>query len=61
VNRWLSVRFNLFSSAIIGIAGVVVLLTPGIDASLAGFTLGFVSVVTKYVWIPSCILGMFLN
>jgi hypothetical protein len=46
VNRWLSVRFNLTSSAIVGVTGVVVLLTPGIDASLAGFALAFVSSVT---------------
>jgi len=47
VNRWLSVRFNLLSSAIVGITGVVVLLTPGIDASLAGFALAFASSVTS--------------
>jgi len=47
VNRWLSVRFNLLSSLIIGITGLVVLLTPGIDASLAGFALAFASNVTN--------------
>lgn len=46
VNRWLSVRFNLTSAAVVGITGVVVLLTPGIDAALAGFALAFVSNVT---------------
>jgi len=47
VNRWLSIRFNLTSAAIVGITGLVVLLTPGIDASLAGFALAFVSTMTN--------------
>ncbi|KIJ23785.1 hypothetical protein M422DRAFT_275570 [Sphaerobolus stellatus SS14] len=47
VNRWLSVRFNLTSAAIVGITGVVVLLTPGIDAALAGFALAFASTITS--------------
>lgn len=46
VNRWLSVRFNLTSSAVVGFTGVIVLLTPGIDASLAGFALAFASSIT---------------
>lgn len=53
VNRWLSVRFNLTSAAVVGITGVVVLLTPGIDAALAGFALAFVSNVTgdvRHFW-----------
>ncbi|KAF8507555.1 multidrug resistance-associated ABC transporter [Gautieria morchelliformis] len=45
VNRWLSVRFNLTSSAAVGVTGVVVLLTPSIDASLAGFALAFISMM----------------
>ena len=49
MNRWISVRFNLTSSAIVGVTGVVVLLTPGIDASLAGFALAFVSTVINDV------------
>lgn len=49
VNRWLSVRFNLLSSAVVGVTGVVVLLTPAIDASLAGFALAFASTVTNNV------------
>lgn len=43
MNLWLSVWFNLTSAAVIGVTAVVVLLTPGIDASLAGFTLAFVT------------------
>jgi hypothetical protein len=46
VNRWLSVRFNLLSALVIGVTGLVVLLTPGIDASLAGFALTFAYNVT---------------
>jgi len=46
VNRWLSVRFNLFSSCIIGLAAFVTILTPTIDAALAGFILAFASTVT---------------
>ncbi|KAI0355834.1 multidrug resistance-associated ABC transporter [Trametes cingulata] len=41
VNRWLSARFNLLSSAVIGITAFVAVLTPRIDASLAGFALAF--------------------
>ena len=47
VNRWLAVRFNLLSSAIIGAMALVCLITPGIDASLAGFALTFASTVTN--------------
>ncbi|KAI0754233.1 multidrug resistance-associated ABC transporter [Daedaleopsis nitida] len=43
VNRWLSARFNLLSSAVIGITAFVAVLTPTIDASLAGFALAFAS------------------
>ncbi|RPD54947.1 multidrug resistance-associated ABC transporter [Lentinus tigrinus ALCF2SS1-7] len=43
VNRWLSARFNLLSSAVIGITAFVAVVTPTIDASLAGFALAFAS------------------
>lgn len=49
VNRWLSVRFNLLSSAVVGVTGVVVLMTPSIDAALAGFALAFASNITNDV------------
>ena len=49
VNRWLSVRFNLLSSAVVGVTGVVALLTPSIDAALAGFALAFASNITNDV------------
>ncbi|KAI0641508.1 multidrug resistance-associated ABC transporter [Trametes meyenii] len=41
VNRWLSARFNLLSSAVIAITAFVAVLTPRIDASMAGFALAF--------------------
>ncbi|KAH7096201.1 multidrug resistance-associated ABC transporter [Auriculariales sp. MPI-PUGE-AT-0066] len=47
VNRWLSARFNLLSSAVLGVTGVAVMLTPGVDASLAGFALAFASTITS--------------
>lgn len=47
VSRWLTVRFNLLSSTMIGAMALVCLITPSIDASLAGFTLTFASTVTN--------------
>ncbi|KAL0959849.1 hypothetical protein HGRIS_011525 [Hohenbuehelia grisea] len=49
VNRWLSARFNMLSAVIIGVTAFVALLTPRIDASLAGFALAFASTVTMDV------------
>jgi hypothetical protein len=46
VNRWLSVRFNLYSAGIVGMAAFVTILTPTINAALAGFILAFASTVT---------------
>ncbi|KAH9932956.1 multidrug resistance-associated ABC transporter [Fomitopsis serialis] len=45
VNRWLSVRFDLLSSAVIGVTAFVCVLTPGITASLAGMALAFSSTI----------------
>ena len=47
VNRWLSVRFNLLSATVVGVTGLVCLVTPSISASTAGFTLAFVSTITN--------------
>ncbi|KAF9450615.1 P-loop containing nucleoside triphosphate hydrolase protein [Macrolepiota fuliginosa MF-IS2] len=47
VNRWLSVRFNLVSAAIVGATGLVCLVTPTISASFAGFALAFASTITN--------------
>ncbi|TFK48986.1 P-loop containing nucleoside triphosphate hydrolase protein [Heliocybe sulcata] len=45
VNRWLSARYNLLSGAVVGITGLIAILNPRIDASLAGFALAFSSTV----------------
>lgn len=49
VNRWLSARFNLLSSAAVGIIGFIAVLSPTISASTAGFALAFASTVTNDV------------
>ena len=49
VNRWVSTRFNLLSSVVVGITAIIALVNPRIDASLAGFTLAFASTVTNDV------------
>ncbi|KII87771.1 hypothetical protein PLICRDRAFT_92667 [Plicaturopsis crispa FD-325 SS-3] len=46
VNRWLSSRFNLLSAAVVGVTGLVAILTPTISASTAGFALTFASTIT---------------
>ena len=46
MNRWLSVRFNLLSAVVVGVTGLVCLLTPSISASTAGFALAFASTIT---------------
>jgi hypothetical protein len=53
VNRWLSIRFNLFSAIIVGVAAFGIILTPTIDAALAGFILAFASTVTNDVSVAS--------
>ncbi|RDB27902.1 ATP-dependent bile acid permease [Hypsizygus marmoreus] len=47
VNRWLSMRFNLLSSGVVGATALVCLITPSISASLAGFALAFASTITN--------------
>jgi|SRR6266851_4126025 hypothetical protein len=49
VNRWLSVRLNLLSAGIVGLVAFATILTPTIDAALAGFILAFASTVTSDV------------
>ena len=49
VNRWLSVRFNLLSSAVIGLTALVSVLSPQMTASLAGLTLAFAATFTNDV------------
>jgi hypothetical protein len=45
VNRWLSVRFNLLSAAIMAVTGIVAVLNGNISASLAGFSLTFANTI----------------
>lgn len=44
INRWLSSRFNILSSALVGITAAAMLMAP-VSASTAGFALGFVSTI----------------
>ena len=46
VNRWLSARFNLLSSAVVGCTGFIAVLSPNITAAQAGFALAFAWTVT---------------
>lgn len=45
LNRWISARFNLLSSAVVGITGVVCLIS-GASAASAGFALSFAGTVS---------------
>ncbi|WVQ79183.1 hypothetical protein IAT38_001279 [Cryptococcus sp. DSM 104549] len=45
VNRWLSARFNLLSSVMVGLTAVSILLAPGVDAAMAGFAMAFAGTV----------------
>ena len=49
VNRWVSTRINLLSSMIVAVTAVIALVSPDIDASLAGYTLAFATTVTSDV------------
>jgi hypothetical protein len=49
VNRWLSIRFNLLSSAVVGVVALVAVISPAMSASLAGFALAFASSITNDV------------
>ncbi|KAG8808267.1 hypothetical protein FRC17_004027, partial [Serendipita sp. 399] len=46
VNRWISVRFNMLSSSIIGVTAVVILLNTNIDAAYGGLALTFILSLT---------------
>ncbi|KAI0717016.1 multidrug resistance-associated ABC transporter [Earliella scabrosa] len=59
VNRWLSARFNLLSSAVIGMMAFVAVLTPTIDASLAGFALAFAtSLLSDLIFLVRRFVGL---
>ena len=49
VNRWVSTRFNLLSSSVVGVTAAIAIMNPNISASLAGFALAFASTVTNDV------------
>lgn len=49
VNRWLSMRFNLLSSLVIGLTGGIAVYYPSISAALAGFALSFSASITHNV------------
>lgn len=61
VNRWLSARFNLLSSAVVGITGFVAVLTPSISASTAGFALAFASTITGDVSFLHQLMHIYLS
>ncbi|EGO03880.1 hypothetical protein SERLA73DRAFT_84054 [Serpula lacrymans var. lacrymans S7.3] len=46
VNRWLSARYDIISSAVVGLTAFVAVFTPSISAALAGFALAFASTIT---------------
>ena len=52
VNRWLSCRFNLLSGVVVGTTALIAVLTPRIDAALAGFALAFSFNITDQVSFP---------
>ncbi|KAF7316261.1 Multidrug resistance-associated ABC transporter protein [Mycena indigotica] len=47
VNRWLSIRFNILSSGIMGAIAFVAVFNGGISAALAGFALAFANTITN--------------
>ncbi|OAX34300.1 multidrug resistance-associated ABC transporter [Rhizopogon vinicolor AM-OR11-026] len=46
VNRWLSARFDVLSAITMGLTGLIMVATPSISASLAGFALSFAGGMT---------------
>ncbi|TIA89316.1 hypothetical protein E3P99_02108 [Wallemia hederae] len=47
ISRWLSGRFNFFSSCLIGVTAIGIVATGDINASLAGFALSFAMTVSQ--------------
>ena len=54
MNRWLSVRISLLSVVVVGVTGLVSLVTPSISASTAGFALAFASTITNDLYLLVC-------
>jgi hypothetical protein len=46
VNRWISVRFNILSTVIIGVTAVVIVRDTNIDASYGGLAMAFITGIT---------------
>ncbi|OAX35090.1 P-loop containing nucleoside triphosphate hydrolase protein [Rhizopogon vinicolor AM-OR11-026] len=46
INRWLAARFDVLSAITIGVTGLIIIATPSISASLAGFALSFAGGMT---------------
>ncbi|KAI0074080.1 multidrug resistance-associated ABC transporter [Panus rudis PR-1116 ss-1] len=47
VNRWLSARFDLLSSVIMGVTAIIAVGSPTISAATAGFALAFTNTITS--------------
>ncbi|PIL23137.1 ATP-binding cassette transporter [Ganoderma sinense ZZ0214-1] len=59
VNRWLSVRFLLLSSVVVALTALVSVMSPSIDASLAGFALAFASsLLGDLLWMVRRFVGL---
>ncbi|TBU28095.1 multidrug resistance-associated ABC transporter [Dichomitus squalens] len=59
VNRWLSARFLLLSSCVVALVALVAVMTPRIDASLAGFALAFSgSFLMDLLWMVRRFVGL---
>ncbi|KDN52874.1 hypothetical protein K437DRAFT_292771 [Tilletiaria anomala UBC 951] len=51
-NRWLSLRVDTFAALISFVVALFLLLTPGVDAGLAGFTLSYsIMLVDSVLWV----------
>ena len=46
VNRWLSARFNILSSFVIGVTACAILISPTVSAASAGFALAFAATLS---------------
>lgn len=47
MSLWLTVRFNLLASVVMGVMASVAVMNGNISASLAGFALSFTSIVRE--------------
>jgi hypothetical protein len=57
VNRWLLIRFNMLSNAIVGLVALFAVLNPAMNASLTGFTLTLaLSIIEGVKFLPTFII-----